>query len=136
MNNGTTIPTAAALRAYATNDKFAAKVSIAHYFVRRLSKNVWLFLLSINAKKIWSPFLFSITYQEKVEEDRYIREQEKEFFEKKKAEHSAEMALKDQEIFQKQIAPVMVQVQELLKKTNDSVSSHGLEAIARWKLNL
>ena len=51
MNNGTTIPTAAALRAYATNDKFAAKVSVAHYFVRRLSKNVWLFLLSIYAKK-------------------------------------------------------------------------------------
>lgn len=46
------------------------------------------------------------------------------------------MALKDQEVFQKQIAPVMVEVQQLLKKTNDSVSSHGLEAIARWKLNL
>lgn len=74
--------------------------------------------------------------KEKVEEDRYMREQEKAFFEKKKAEHNAEMALKDQEIYQKQIAPAMVEVQELLKKTKDTVSSHGLEAIARWKLNL
>ena len=75
-------------------------------------------------------------FQEKVEEDRYIREQENAFFEKKIAENSAKMALKDQEEFQKQIAPVMVEVQELLKKTKDTVSSHGLEAIARWKLNL
>jgi hypothetical protein len=46
------------------------------------------------------------------------------------------MAMKDQEEFQKKIAPAMVEVQELLKKTNDTVSSHGLEAIARWKLSL
>ena len=46
------------------------------------------------------------------------------------------MAAHDMEIFQQKIAPAMVEAQEALKKSGDTVSNAGLEALARWKLQL
>jgi hypothetical protein len=71
-----------------------------------------------------------------VEEDRYIREQEKEFFRKKKAILADKMAAQEEALFQEAIAPAMVEAQEALKKSGDKVSDAGLEALARWKLEL
>lgn len=74
--------------------------------------------------------------QEKVEEDRFMREQEKKFFEKKKKELEAKMHEQELAIFQETIAPSMAQAEVLLKKTGDKVSDAGLEALARWKLDM
>lgn len=71
-----------------------------------------------------------------MEEDLYIRAQEKKFFEAKKAAAAAEMATHELEHYQTTIAPAMVTVQELLKKSGDRASDAGLESIARWKLGL
>jgi hypothetical protein len=79
---------------------------------------------------------FSILWplQEKVEEDRYMREQEKKFFERKKAERAEKMHEQEEAIFQETIAPAMAEAEQVLKKTGDKVSDAGLEALARWKL--
>jgi mevalonate kinase len=67
-----------------------------------------------------------------VEEDRYIREQEKAFFEKRKAE----LAASEHEEYKQKIAPAMAEAQEALKKLGENISDKGLEALARWKLGL
>jgi hypothetical protein len=72
--------------------------------------------------------------QEKHEEDRYIREQEKKYFEKKKAELEKKLHEEDLTHFKEAIAPKMAEVSSLLKKTGDNVSDEGLEALARWKV--
>ena len=61
-----------------------------------------------------------------------MKEQEKKFFEKKRAEkdaivHEAELKI---------LSRAMAEAENALKKSNDKVSDAGLEAIARWKLNL
>jgi hypothetical protein len=65
-----------------------------------------------------------------------MREQEKEFFGKQKAEQTAEMAANEKEVFLQKITPAMAEAQETLKKSGDTVSASGLEALARWKLHL
>jgi len=72
--------------------------------------------------------------QEKHEEDRYIREQEKAYFEKKKAELEKKLHEEDLAYFKEAIAPKMAEVSSLLKKTGDKVSDEALEALARWKV--
>jgi hypothetical protein len=72
--------------------------------------------------------------QEKHEEDRYIREQEKAYFEKKKAELEKKLHEEDLAHFKEAIAPKMAEVSSLLKKTGDKVSDEALEALARWKV--
>jgi hypothetical protein len=72
--------------------------------------------------------------QEKHEEDRYIREQEKKYFEKKKAELEKKMHDEDLAHFKEAIAPKMAEVSALLQKTGDKVSDEALEALARWKM--
>lgn len=76
--------------------------------------------------------MFVYQLQEKVEEDRYMRELEKAFFEKRKAE----LAANEHEQYKQKIAPAMAEVQEALKKSGDKISDAGLEALARWKLGL
>lgn len=65
-----------------------------------------------------------------------MRELEKSYIAKKKAEMAAKMAADEETEFADQIAPVMAEADVLLKKSGDSVSNHGLEALARWKLGL
>ena len=71
-----------------------------------------------------------------MEEDRYIREQEKKFFEEKQKQNQEKMHAAEAKEFQETIAPAMAQAQQVLKKSGDSVSIPGLEALARWKLGL
>jgi hypothetical protein len=71
-----------------------------------------------------------------VEEDLYIRQQEMKFYERKREQAQHEMAEKELVYFRETIAPAMTQAQELLKVSGDNVSDAGLEALARWKLNL
>lgn len=65
-----------------------------------------------------------------------MREQEKKFFERKKAEMAEKMHEQEASIFQEVIAPAMAEAENVLSKTGDSVSDAGLEAIARWKLDM
>ena len=74
--------------------------------------------------------------QEKVEEDRYIRELEAKYIENKKAEMAAQMAADEEKEFVEKIAPVMAEAEVLLEKSGDSISQEGLEALAHWKLGL
>lgn len=70
--------------------------------------------------------------QEKVEEDLFMKKQEKAFFEQKRAE----VLESERKAFQETIDPTMAEVNRILKSTNDSVSQDGLEALARWKTGL
>ena len=79
---------------------------------------------------------FYVLVQEKVEEDRYMRELEIKYLESKKAELQAKMAADEEKEFAEQIAPAMAEVQVLLAKSDDSVSQGALESLARWKLGL
>lgn len=75
--------------------------------------------------------------QEKVEEDRYMREQEKKFYAKKKAEMADKLHGEEEKLFQEKIAPTMAEAEQVLKLSGDTAVSHdGLEAIARWKLGM
>jgi hypothetical protein len=80
-----------------------------------------------------APFCF---LQEKVEEDRFMRELEKSFFEKKKKEMADKMNAEKTKEYQEKIAPAMAEIEVALKKSNDKISHAGLETIARWKLGL
>ena len=71
-----------------------------------------------------------------MEEDRYMREQEKRFIESKKKAMAEKMHAEEEAMFTETIAPVMVEAEQLLKKSKDKVSNEGLEALARWKLDL
>jgi hypothetical protein len=64
-----------------------------------------------------------------------MRELEKSYIEKKKAEKAEQMQEQDVQIFAERIAPVMAEAQALLDTTGDtSISVAGIEALARWKL--
>lgn len=66
-----------------------------------------------------------------------MREQEKKFFEKKKAEMAEKLHGEEEKLFQEKIAPAMAEAEQVLKQAGDtSVSHSGLEAIARWKLGM
>lgn len=65
-----------------------------------------------------------------------MREQEKHFFEKKKAEMAEKMHEHEEKIFLEQIAPAMAQAESILKKSGDSASHEALEALAKWKVGL
>ena len=71
--------------------------------------------------------------QEKVEEDRYMRDLERQYVEKKKAEMAEKMAAEEEEKFKDVIAPAMAEAEVLLSKTGDSVSHDALENLAKWK---
>jgi hypothetical protein len=74
-----------------------------------------------------------------VEEDRYMRELEAKFYERKRTEAKQEMAAQELKHYWETIAPVMAEMQDVLKATGDdagSISNAGLEALARWKLGL
>lgn len=79
--------------------------------------------------------------QERVEEERYIRSQEKIQLQKLREDltaHEREAAIKaEEELFKNVISPVMTEIEEkVLKDTGDKVSREGLEHLARWKLDI
>ena len=86
--------------------------------------------------QIFANPLSLVLFQEKVEEDRYMREQEKKFFERKKKEMAEKMKEEEAAVFEETIAPAMAEAHVRLEKTGDSVSDAGLESIARWKLDM
>ena len=65
-----------------------------------------------------------------------MREQEKKFFEKKRKEMAEKMKEEEAAVFQESIAPAMAEAEMVLKKTGDEISHDGLEALARWKLDM
>ena len=127
-------PKGFAMRGLATTDKFKNKVNsvpiagqsslISFSFVIPLCRDILLHSLleSIDNEQ-----------QEKVEEERFVKEQEKKFFEKKRSEAAAVLKAEELKHFEDVIAPAMAKLEAELKKTGDKVSDDGLEAIARWK---
>jgi len=72
-----------------------------------------------------------------VEEDRYMREQEKKFIATKKAAMAEQMAVEEEANFAETVAPAMAEAEQVLKDAGVSGISHdGLEALARWKLDM
>jgi hypothetical protein len=65
-----------------------------------------------------------------------MREQEKKFFEQKKAEMDEKMHATELAAFEASVAPAMAEAENALSKTGDKISVAGLEAIAKWKLGL
>jgi hypothetical protein len=53
-----------------------------------------------------------------------------------KAQKERKMQEAEEKMFREQIAPAMAEAESALKKTRDSVSDAGLEALARWKVGL
>lgn len=74
--------------------------------------------------------------QEKVEEDLFIRDREKPFFETQRRKMETQARQQEQQVFDETVRPVMQEVQEMLKDTDDSIGEEGLQALAEWKLNL
>lgn len=76
-------------------------------------------------------------FQEKVEEDRFMREQEKQYIARKKQEMASAMKENEEAVFAETIAPTMAEVSLILENSGDKqISDAGLEAIARWKLDM
>lgn len=74
--------------------------------------------------------------KERIEEDRFMREQTKEFLEKKKQSMKEKMHHEEEAHYAEKIAPAMAQAESVLKKSGSWVSHDGLEALAKWKLGL
>ena len=71
-----------------------------------------------------------------MEEERYVRAQEKQFIDAKKKAMAEKMHAEEEAKFSEAIAPAMVEAEQILKASGDTVSNAGLEALARWKLDL
>jgi hypothetical protein len=66
-----------------------------------------------------------------------MKEQEKEFIEKKRKTMADKMHVEEIAIFKEKVAPAMAEAQSILKKAGDvSVGHDALEALAKWKLDL
>lgn len=126
----TTLPRVMGVRSFSIDDTFGKKVRLTTVWNRTRLVRAWPF-----AVLIASCYYFN-SFQEKVEEDLYMRELEKKFIEKKKAEMVAKMAEYEESEFKAKIAPMMAEAEVLLGKSGDSISHDGLEALARWKLDL
>lgn len=74
--------------------------------------------------------------QERVEEERFVREREKKFFERKKLELETKLYEHELAEFEATVAPAMAEVEALLAEKGCMVSDDALEALARWKLDL
>jgi hypothetical protein len=66
-----------------------------------------------------------------------MKEQEKEFIEKKRKTMADKMHVEEIAIFNEKVAPAMAEAQSILKKAGEvSVGHDALEALAKWKLDL
>jgi len=84
--------------------------------------------------------LFIQMLQEKVEEDRFIRQREREILEHRRVEAAAKQAAAEvvaaEEKRLAQIAAAKSEAHDVIAKTYDKVSDEALENIAKWKLGL
>jgi hypothetical protein len=66
-----------------------------------------------------------------------MKEQEREFIEKKRKTMADKMHVEEIAIFNEKVAPAMAEAQNVLKNAGGvSVSHDALEALAKWKLDL
>ena len=74
--------------------------------------------------------------QGKVEEDRYLKEQENQWLEKLRALKAQELTDFHQKHHDEVVGPVKKDIKDLLSKTGDTVSDEGLENLAKFRLDL
>jgi hypothetical protein len=95
---------------------------------------------------ITRPHCISLPYfQEKAEEDRYMRQLEAKHYKHQVQQQEQDLghgkktaeSIEELKLYWERIEPVMNEVREtVLQSTGDVVSDEGLEALARWKLGL
>ncbi|KAG7350727.1 hypothetical protein IV203_010087 [Nitzschia inconspicua] len=74
--------------------------------------------------------------REKVEEDRYMKEQEEAWKEKLRALKQQEETSRDAAHHAEVVDPVKKDIEKLLAETGDKVSDAGLENLAKFRLDL
>mmetsp|Transcript_48809 Transcript_48809/g.118122 ORF Transcript_48809/g.118122 Transcript_48809/m.118122 type:complete len:123 (+) Transcript_48809:160-528(+) len=91
---------------------------------------------NISKRSMMMTFGDTAKLREKFEEDRYMKQQENEWKEKLRA-------LKEQEAKDRNVAhqlevvdPVKKDIEALLAETGDKISDEGLEALAKFRLDL
>ena len=70
-----------------------------------------------------------------MEEDLFMRQQEKEWIEKLKVQQELETTAKQQAFQKKVVQPVKDELRELLKETGDEISDEALQRLAMSKLH-
>eukprot|EP00565_Helicotheca_tamesis_P007921 CAMPEP_0185723588 /NCGR_PEP_ID=MMETSP1171-20130828/384_1 /TAXON_ID=374046 /ORGANISM="Helicotheca tamensis, Strain CCMP826" /LENGTH=117 /DNA_ID=CAMNT_0028391319 /DNA_START=41 /DNA_END=394 /DNA_ORIENTATION=+ len=94
--------------------------------------------LALGARRTMMAIDETLGKKEKVEEDRYIRQKEKEILEKKKLEAAAKQAAAEltaaEEARSAAIAAAKSEVHDVLAETYEKLSDEALENIAKWKL--
>jgi hypothetical protein len=79
---------------------------------------------------------YSTSWQEKVEEDRYMRAQEDQWKEKLRVLKAQQADEHDKEVHDAVVNPVILHIEAMLKETNDKISPAALEKLAKWKIDL
>eukprot|EP00539_Tryblionella_compressa_P005559 CAMPEP_0178757830 /NCGR_PEP_ID=MMETSP0744-20121128/14031_1 /TAXON_ID=913974 /ORGANISM="Nitzschia punctata, Strain CCMP561" /LENGTH=83 /DNA_ID=CAMNT_0020412093 /DNA_START=126 /DNA_END=377 /DNA_ORIENTATION=- len=74
--------------------------------------------------------------REKAEEDRYMKQQEQAWKDKLRALKEQEEAARDASHHAEVVDPVKKDIEKLLAETGDKVSDAGLEALAKFRLDL
>jgi len=72
----------------------------------------------------------------KFEEDRYLQQQEKQWYEKLRALRAQEELDREQKHYDEVVDPVKKDFADLLSKTGDKISDEGLENLAKFRLDL
>ena len=74
--------------------------------------------------------------QGKVEEDRYLKQQEEKWYEQLRALRSQNEKDREQKQHDDIVKPVKKDFANLLAKTGDTISDEGLENLAKFRLDL
>ena len=109
--------------------------SVSHIVVHFRSSHLLLAVLLSSITKNSELFLKKYLLQEKVEEDLFMRQQEKEWIEKLKVQQELETTAKQQAFQKKVVQPVKDELRELLKETGDEISDEALQRLAMSKLH-
>lgn len=88
----------------------------------------------------WMSIDEALSKKEKVEEDRYIRQREREVLEQKRVEAAAKQAAAEtvaaEEKRLAEIAAAKSEAHDVIAKTYETISDEALENVAKWKLGI
>jgi len=74
--------------------------------------------------------------QGKVEEDRYLKQQEEKWYEQLRVLRGQKEKDREQKLHDDIVEPVKKDFADLLAKTGDTISDEGLENLAKFRLDL
>jgi len=91
---------------------------------------------NISKRSMMMSFGDTAKLREKFEEDRYMKQQEDEWKEKLRALKEKEAIDRDVAHHAEVVDPVKKDIEALLAQTGDKISDEGLEALAKFRLDL